>query len=216
MAFSSDLSIVTRDHSVGGSYLGCEPMGLFWSQQPAPGSREGLRLKKQNVETPFVTLVSLLEGHVSPSEGPTTELAATTIERWYMAPGVQRTEIRQDSLVATLFLPPGPGPFPGMLDMWGFGGGLSEYRSVLFASRGYASLSLTYKDHKDLPGPRESMNVGDSYFRSAFQFLRNHHQVCADRVGIIGFSFGVYLSLRIASQTGVNVRLILSSSKTRV
>lgn len=39
----SVLSIVTRDHSVGGSYLGCEPMGLFWSLKPAPGEREGLR-----------------------------------------------------------------------------------------------------------------------------------------------------------------------------
>lgn len=34
---------VTRDHSVGGSYLGCEPMGLFWALQPASGAREGLR-----------------------------------------------------------------------------------------------------------------------------------------------------------------------------
>ncbi|XP_068172009.1 peroxisomal succinyl-coenzyme A thioesterase-like isoform X2 [Antennarius striatus] len=195
---------LTRDHSVGGSYLGCEPMGLFWSQHQAPGSREGVRLKKQNVETPFVTLVSLLEGHVSPSEGHSTELAATTIERWYMASGVHRIEIRQDGLVATLFFPPGPGPFPAMLDLWGFSGGLMEYRAALFASRGYASMSLAYKDHKDLPGPRKTINVGDSYFRSAFQLLQNHHQVCADRVGIIGLSFGAYLTLRTATQTGIN------------
>lgn len=38
-----DFSPVSRDRSVGGSYLGCEPMGLFWSLQPAPGAREGLR-----------------------------------------------------------------------------------------------------------------------------------------------------------------------------
>ncbi|XP_068598086.1 peroxisomal succinyl-coenzyme A thioesterase-like [Brachionichthys hirsutus] len=195
---------LTRDHSVGGSYLGCEPMGLFWGLQPAPGAREGLRLRKQNVETPFVTLVSLLEGHVSPSEGRDTELAATAIERWYLAPGVRRTEIRQDGIVATLFLPPGPGPFPAMMDLLGFGGGLMEYRAALFASRGYASLALAYKGHKDLPGPRKLMNVGDSYFKSAFQLLQNHRQVCADRVGIIGTSFGAYLTLRTATQTGVN------------
>ncbi|KAK5912260.1 hypothetical protein CesoFtcFv8_002153 [Champsocephalus esox] len=34
---------LTRDPSVGGSYLGCEPMGLLWGLQPAPGAREGLR-----------------------------------------------------------------------------------------------------------------------------------------------------------------------------
>lgn len=59
----------------------------------------------------------------------------------------------------------GPGPFPAMLDLWGLGGGLVEYRSALFASRGYASLSLAYLGHKELPGSQNSMNVGDSYFR---------------------------------------------------
>ncbi|AWP03051.1 putative acyl-coenzyme A thioesterase 4-like [Scophthalmus maximus] len=194
---------LTRDHSVGGSYLGCEPMGLFWGLQPAAGAREGLRLRKKNVETPYVVHVSLLDGHVSPSEGQSSELAAVTTERWYMAPGVRRIEIRQNKVVGTLFLPPGPGPFPGMLDLWGMGGGLVEYRSALFASRGYASLSLAYIGHKDLPGPHTSLNVGDSYFKSAFHLLQDHHQVCADRVGIIGLSFGVYLTLRMATQSGV-------------
>lgn len=52
-------------------------------------------------------VISLLEGHVSPSEGQSTEMAAVTTERWYMAPGVQRIEIRQNGVVGTLFLPPG-------------------------------------------------------------------------------------------------------------
>uniref|UniRef100_A0A8C2Z539 Uncharacterized protein n=1 Tax=Cyclopterus lumpus TaxID=8103 RepID=A0A8C2Z539_CYCLU len=196
---------LTRDRSVGGSYLGCEPMGLFWGLQPAPGSREGLRLRKKNVETPYVMLMSLLEGHVSPSEKQSTELAAVIAERWYMAPGVRRIEIRKDGVVGTLFLPPGPGPFPAMLDLWGMGGGLMEYRSALFASKGYASFSLAYFGHKDLSGPEKSVNVGDSYFKSAYHLLQDHRQVSADRIGIIGLSFGVYLSLRIAIQAGVKV-----------
>lgn len=195
---------LTRDHSVGGSYLGCEPMGLFWALQPAPGGREGLRLRKKNTETPYVARVSLLEGHVSPGKAPQTELAAVVTERWYTAPGVQRTEIRRDGIVGTLFMPPGPGPFPAMLDMWGMGGGLMEYRAALFASRGYASLALAYIGHKDLPGDPKRINVGNSYFRSAFHLLQDLPQVCADRVGIIGLSFGVYLTLRTATQPDVN------------
>ncbi|XP_041638629.1 bile acid-CoA:amino acid N-acyltransferase-like isoform X2 [Cheilinus undulatus] len=194
---------LTRDHSVGGSYLGCEPMGLFWSLQPAPGEREGLRLRKKNVESPYIVHVFLLEGHVSPGEGQSTELAALSTERSYTAPGVRRTEIRQNGVVGTLFLPPGPGPFPAMLDLWGMGGGLVEYRSALFASRGYASLSITYLGHKDLPGPPNQINVDESYFRAAFQLLKDHPQVCADRVGIIGLSFGVFLALRIAADKSV-------------
>lgn len=60
---------------------------------------------------PYVVHMSLLEGHVSPSEcfkeGQSAELAAVTAERWYMAPGIRRIEIRQNGVVGTLFLPPG-------------------------------------------------------------------------------------------------------------
>uniref|UniRef100_A0A3Q4H150 Acyl-CoA thioesterase 19 n=1 Tax=Neolamprologus brichardi TaxID=32507 RepID=A0A3Q4H150_NEOBR len=205
--YTTNASKMTSDHSVGGSYLGCEPMGLFWALEPALGSREVLRLRKRNVETPYIVNISLLEGHTSPSEGQSTELAAVTVERWYMAPGVRRIEIRQNKIVGTLFLPPGePGPFSAMLDLWGMGGGLSEYRSALFASRGFASLSVAYMGHKDLPGPPDIMSVGDLYFKSAFQLLQDHCQVDADRVGVIGLSFGVCLTLRIATRIGVKVR----------
>uniref|UniRef100_A0A3P9HRJ3 Acyl-CoA thioesterase 19 n=1 Tax=Oryzias latipes TaxID=8090 RepID=A0A3P9HRJ3_ORYLA len=183
------------DLSVGGSYSGCEPMGLFWSMQPAPGERDGLRLRKKCVESPYTVHISLLEGHVSPNQEPVKELAAVTAERWYMAPGVKRQEIRQNGLVGTLFIPPGPGPFPAMLDMWGMGGGLPEYRSSLFASRGYASFCLAYVGHKDLPGPPNTINVGDSYFQAAFQFLQDHSHIAADKVGIVGLSYGSFLSL---------------------
>ena len=38
----------------------------------------------------------------------------------------------------------GPGPFPGLLDLWGGGGQLVEYRASLLASHGIASLALDY------------------------------------------------------------------------
>lgn len=200
---------LASDRSVGGSYLGCEPMGLFWGLEPAPGSREGLRLRKKNVETPYVVHMSLLEGHVSQRDEQSVELAAATTERWYLAPGVQRVEVRHNGIVGTLFLPPGPGPFPAMLDMWGMGGGLVEYRSALLASRGYAALALAYFGHEDLPRPYNAINVGDAYFKSAFQFLQDHNQICGDRVGIIGLSFGVYLTLRMAAHIGVQASCLI-------
>lgn len=59
------------------------------------------------METPLVVRVSLLEGHVSSRDSQSTELAAVTTERWYMAPGVQRIAIRQNGVIGTLFMPPG-------------------------------------------------------------------------------------------------------------
>lgn len=64
-------------------------------------------MRKKNVETPFVVHVSLLEGHVLPSQTQSTELAVVTTERWYMAPGTRRIEINQNGIIGTLFLPPG-------------------------------------------------------------------------------------------------------------
>ncbi|XP_077429723.1 bile acid-CoA:amino acid N-acyltransferase-like [Vanacampus margaritifer] len=194
---------LTRDHSVGGSYLGCEPMGLFWALQPAPGERDGLRLRKKNVEIPLIVDISLLDGHVSPREKEIAVLAVVTTERWYMAPGVQRIDIRQNGVVGTLFLPPGPGRFPAVLDLWGMGGGLVEYRSSLIASRGFASFSIAYVKHKDLTGQPDIYTL-DAYMKKAFNILRDHPQICSDRIGIIGLSYGVYLGLRMATHSNLN------------
>lgn len=40
--------------------------------------------------------------------------------------------------------PPGPGPFPGILDLWGGGGKLVEHRAALLASYGFASMAIDY------------------------------------------------------------------------
>ncbi|XP_062842758.1 bile acid-CoA:amino acid N-acyltransferase-like [Trichomycterus rosablanca] len=204
---------LTKHSSVGGSYVGCEPMGLFWSLQP---QQKPLRLRKLNVETPFTVNVSMLEGHVSPanpSENQQTtgerELAAVSLQRWYMAPGVRRIVIRQNQVVGTLFLPPGPGPFPALLDLWGLGRGLVEYRAALLASRSFACMTLAYFDHEDLPGPPKRINVGDSYMKAAWQLLKDHPQVCEDRIAIMGISFGVLVALRIATYPSVHPRCVV-------
>ncbi|XP_026788332.3 acyl-coenzyme A amino acid N-acyltransferase 2 isoform X1 [Pangasianodon hypophthalmus] len=207
---------LTKHPSVGGSYVGCEPMGLFWSLQPAPGGKQGLRLRKKHVETPYTVDVSVLEGHISPLNSSRDEqisreheLATVSLQRWYMVPGVRKIEIRQNRVVGTLFLPPGPGPFPAVLDLWGLARGLVEYRAALFASHGLACMTLAYFGHKDLPGPPKRISVGDSYFKAAWQVLCDHPQVCEDRIAIIGISFGVFVALRIATSLSVNPRCVV-------
>ncbi|RXM36672.1 Acyl-coenzyme A thioesterase 3 [Acipenser ruthenus] len=148
--------------SLGGSFTGKDPMGLIWSMKPVPGSRTGLRFRKRDVQTPYVVHISVFDGHISSGFNEKSALACTVMERWYMAPGVCRIDIRQDGVQGTLFLPPGPGPFPGILDLWGGGGGLVEYRSALLASHGYASLALEYLFQKNTS--EKSAVVGEQYF----------------------------------------------------
>ncbi|XP_042338572.1 acyl-coenzyme A thioesterase 1-like, partial [Plectropomus leopardus] len=145
---------VSEDPSVGGTYSGVEPMGLLWSLRPVPGSKPGLRLRKINVQTPMVVIISVYQGHQSEGFADKVLLASAVVERWYMAPGVRRVPITESGLTATLFLPSGPGPFPGILDLWGAGGKLMEYRAALLASHGFASLAL------DFLTPKITMETG--------------------------------------------------------
>uniref|UniRef100_A0A8C9XEE5 Acyl-CoA thioesterase 16 n=1 Tax=Sander lucioperca TaxID=283035 RepID=A0A8C9XEE5_SANLU len=190
---------VTDDLSFGGTYTGKEAMGLLWSMRPVPGSREGLRLKKRNVCSPLLVNISVYRGHVVEGFREQAPLASSLTERWYMAPGVQRIEIREKGVRGTLFLPPGPGPFPGLLDVWGGGGGLVEYRSALLGSHGYASLALEYF----APGELKSSDLEFNYFETAFNIVKDHPQVMPDKVGIFGLSLGASLTLLLAVESSI-------------
>ncbi|XP_056281193.1 peroxisomal succinyl-coenzyme A thioesterase-like isoform X2 [Pseudoliparis swirei] len=190
---------VAEDFSFGGTYTGKEAMGLLWSMSPVPGSRKGLRLRKKNVCVPQLVNISVYGGHVEEGFGERVPLASTLTERWHMGPGVRRVEIREKGVRGTLFIPPGPGPFPGMLDMWGGGGGLLEYRAALLASRGYASLALEYFGADELKTADKELN----YFETAFNIVSGHPQVIPDRVGIFGLSLGSLMAIYLAAESSV-------------
>lgn len=188
---------VSEDMSLGGTYTGKEPMGLLWSMRSVPGSRKGLRLRKMEVSSPMLVNISVYSGHEGFKDR--TPLATVLTERWYMAPGVQRVEIREKGVRGTLFIPPGPGPFPGILDMWGGGGGLIEYRSALLASHGYLSLALEYFK----PGQLKSADLEFRYFETAFSIIKDHPQVMPDRIGLVGLSLGSLVSIYLAAESSV-------------
>ncbi|XP_073327583.1 acyl-coenzyme A thioesterase 5-like [Pagrus major] len=187
---------VSEDPSLGGTYSGVEQMGLLWSLRPVPGSKPGLRLRKTNVQIPMEVTISVYQGHQTEGFMDQVPLAGVVVERWYMAPGVSRIPITEDGLTATLFLPPGPGPFPGVLDLWGGGGKLVEYRASLLASHGIASLALDYLT------PKITMETGKmvdlQYFEKAYKVLEQHPQVHGSRIGMLGLSFGTSITLKMA------------------
>ncbi|XP_060886411.1 bile acid-CoA:amino acid N-acyltransferase-like [Labrus mixtus] len=180
---------VAEDLSLGGTYTGKEAMGLLWSMRPEPGSRTGLRLRKREVTSPMLVHISVYSGHITEGFRKQSPLASVLTERWYMAPGVQRIEIKEKGVQGTFFIPPGPGPFPGLLDIWGGGGGLLEYRSALLASHGYASLVL------------QSADLQTQDFETGFNIIKDHPQVIPDKVGILGLSLGVVLTLTLAAES---------------
>ncbi|XP_056311455.1 peroxisomal succinyl-coenzyme A thioesterase-like isoform X1 [Danio aesculapii] len=190
---------VAKDKSLGGTYEGTEQMGLLWSLRPVPGSRSALRLRKMNVLTPMVVNISVYSGHLSQEFSQTSALATTVTERWYMAPGVQRVNIRENGVRGTLFLPPGPGPYPGVLDLWGGGGGLIEYRSALLASHGFACMALEYIS----PAKLKNTDVDNTYFEKAYQILQNHPLVQKDKMAMLGLCFGSAITFSMTAYSTV-------------
>lgn len=72
--------------------------------------------------------VKVTEGHHQLDTRKET-LTEVEMERHLMGPGVRKVPIREGRVRATLFLPSGPGPFPGVIDMFGSAGGLMEFRA---------------------------------------------------------------------------------------
>ncbi|XP_078275514.1 bile acid-CoA:amino acid N-acyltransferase-like [Rhinoraja longicauda] len=191
---------VIHDNSLGGTYTGQEPLGLIWSMKLAPDNRQEMRYRKKDMTTPLTVTVSVHDGWISSNFDMDVVLASVVLECFYMAPGTARLEFREGRVVGTLFFPPGPGPFPAILDMWGGGGGLFEYRAALLASRGYAVLALAFTGHKDIPQSKEVFDLKFSYFEEAFDALNNHPKVAKGRVALLGISLGFTIAFTIASE----------------
>uniref|UniRef100_A0A8C0VVV1 Acyl-coenzyme A thioesterase 6 n=1 Tax=Castor canadensis TaxID=51338 RepID=A0A8C0VVV1_CASCN len=182
---------LARAPALGGSFAGLEPMGLLWALEP---DRPFWRLVKRDVQTPFVVELEVLDGH-EPDGGRL--LARAEHERHFMSPGVRRVPVRAGRVRATLFLPPGEECFPGIIDMFGTGGGLCEYRASLLAGHGFAVLALAYFRFEDLPENLGDVNL--EYFEEAVDFLLQHPKVKGPSIGLLGFSKGGDLCLSMAS-----------------
>ncbi|XP_013404608.1 acyl-coenzyme A thioesterase 4 isoform X2 [Lingula anatina] len=183
--------------SLGGSYKGTNAMGLYWSMIPEPGQRDGLRLMKKDVTTPYNVHISLLSGHIdpySPNSGKVkVPVAETNIERLYMADNVERIPVREGALRGALFVPKDPGPYPGVIDLFGTSGGLIEHRAALLASRGFVVLALAYFAYEDLP--ETLMDIDLTYFEEAAEWLSHHPSVTPGGIGVIGTSKGAEIAL---------------------
>uniref|UniRef100_A0A1A8EVT0 Acyl-CoA thioesterase 19 n=1 Tax=Nothobranchius korthausae TaxID=1143690 RepID=A0A1A8EVT0_9TELE len=187
---------VSEDSSLGGTYTGTEAMGLLWSLKPVPGSKPGLRMRKKNVQAPMLVTISVYQGHQTDGFVDQVPLAAVVVERWYMAPGVRRIPVTEYGLTATLYLPAGPGPFPGLLDLWGGGGQLVEYRAALLASHGIASMALDYLTCKFTMETKKT--VSNHYFEMAYRVLAEHPQILGSRIAMLGLSLGTSITFRTA------------------
>ncbi|XP_061099463.1 acyl-coenzyme A thioesterase 1-like [Conger conger] len=193
--------------SLGGSYSGVEPMGLFWSMRP---EMPHVKLRKRDALSPCLVHI---EVHDSERQGHV--LARETNARGFMVEGLRRIPIKEGRIRGILFLPPGPGPFPGIVHMHTLGGGLSEVSGSLLANQGFVVLSLAFYGYEDLPKNMTKLDL--EYFEEAIMFLRNLPEVKAPGVGILSISKSGDLALSMASfLTGVSATVCVNGCNANV
>ena len=106
--------LVSSQPSMGGSYIGVEPMGLFWSMKPVARPDRDDLFRKRDVITPLKVTLDVYGGHDQREFEERDKKAGVTLLRSYMGPGVTRCYLEENGFYGTLFLPPGDGPFPGI------------------------------------------------------------------------------------------------------
>lgn len=72
--------------------------------------------------------LSIHEGH-NTIENCGSSLSQIQLERHFLGPGVTRVEVEDGRVRGVLFVPPGPGPHPAIIDMFGGAAVMTEMRS---------------------------------------------------------------------------------------
>ncbi|XP_028987804.1 acyl-coenzyme A thioesterase 6-like [Betta splendens] len=162
-----------RDPSLGGSYVGVEPMGLLWSLKTNSLHR---RFNVDSSLKPFVVKFSVHEG-----EGEGRMLAEATNDRFKIGEGVSRVPLKDGSFDGVLFTPPGKGPFPAVLDLSSY---TFERRASLLANKGFVVLALPVMTVND----QWVTEIHLDRYEQAVKFLLQQPKVGSKGVGIISRS----------------------------
>jgi len=166
-----------RNESLAGSYKGTEPMGLFWSLKPSFGNKyKNARFIKLDVTTPLVVHIRVYSVVIDDiktiydvrDELNDKELTSISVHRIYMKPGTERVPLTvEDSGVrGRLFVPPGEGPFPALITMFGGHPGTKDFKASMLSTHGYVSLALAFFGAEGLPsGAWRERGMGHDYYK---------------------------------------------------
>jgi acetyl esterase/lipase len=150
--------------SLGGSYTGVNPMGLFTLMAPPPGSAPDRFLYRAAGYD--VTLQATVGGRVAAE--------AAVRRHGPLAVGVVEKRLRpaKGGIYGNLYLPEhAAGRRPAVLVFSGSGGGLTtSTAAALLAAHGYPSLALAYFKAPGLPQALHDIPL--EYFTSAIRVLR--------------------------------------------
>jgi hypothetical protein len=123
---------LAKQAPVEGDYQHVDSMGLFRFMRPESGKTMPYRMPATGMAVRFTLEV---EGN---------PISTAECLRLRKLPDVERISVRENGIIGALFLPASKKPLPCIITLSGSSGGLSETRSQILASRGFAVLALGY------------------------------------------------------------------------
>ncbi|MGH9863944.1 MAG: acyl-CoA thioester hydrolase/BAAT C-terminal domain-containing protein, partial [Candidatus Acidiferrales bacterium] len=201
---SGSVDVVTQK-PLDGTYRGCDAMGLFWSMKLQPSAQDGrATFRKDGAAADTVTLRATIDGRV---------IAASRLERRWLAPGTETRDADEEGLAARLFIPPGCRPLPVVIVLGGSGGGYDLDKAAVLARHGFATLALAYFGIEGLPPWLHRVPL--EYFERAMVWLAHQPEIDARRVGVLGISRGAELALLLSS-TIPEIRAVVAYAPSAV
>lgn len=224
-ADSAGVTDASAHESLGGSYAGVAPMGLFWSMESAAVSADGnSSFAKSSTEADRVEFEAELDGRV---------IARANLARNFLAPGTVTRDLKipsdgedlgaragaeagssaGETTVGRLFIPPGRGPHPVVIVLSGSGGGFDLDKAAVLSRHGFATLALAYFGIAPLPTWLHRIPL--EYFEAALTWLYAQPEIDSARIGILGISRGAELALLLGS-TFPQIRAIVACAPSSV
>ena len=179
---------LSRDASLGGSYYGKHPMGLFWSLE----SEDYHQIATSKGFSAEIT-VELNHKII------TSKTIYRISTRALKSLNIKKIELR-DSIVANYYIPNTEDGklLASIIFLGGSGGNFREERASLFASEGIATLDLKY--FKGYGLPEGIVEIPLEYVHRAHQWLAQRPEIAKNKIGITGRSRGSELALLYATK----------------
>lgn len=176
-----------------GDYHGVSAMGLFWSM-----SRAGA---EENGRAPFAKKDEKENSVEISAEADGQARARVELLRRFAAPETRMRDLYAgeagEGRVGRLYIPPGPGPHPGVIVVSGSGGGFDQDKAAVLSRHGFATLALAYFGTAPLPAWLHRVPL--EYFEGALAWLMAQPEVDKRRIGILGVSRGAELALLLGA-----------------
>ena len=174
--------------SFGGTSMGTDTSGLFWSMKQLQDSNFVVSLKDGRSVLNYC--FNVYNGHIT-DFSLVNSLASAKIKKYVLKEDINREEIKIGNIRGTLFSPKERGSYPGIITLYGGNksGHVSEDYAAYLANEGYVTLALAYFGVDGLTKTYTEKALEMEYFEKAKDFLKSLDNV-NNKIGVLGRSKG--------------------------